>query len=207
MDTTQTLPPNYRLAAAISMKDNRLLFKLNVAGFFLLIVFGWLFSAAAFWLRPDVAAASLILDLGDAGGLRTILVVLLITFVTIVLHEGIHGLAFIVFGKVRPTFGFRWIYAFAAAPGNFIPRDRYLPVALAPLVVLSLVGVALMAVVPAQWLTAILLACVVNASGSVADLWVAWLLLRLPAEALASDLGEKIELYLPEGVILTDDIC
>lgn len=199
MATIQTLPPNYRLAAAISMKDKGLLIKLNIAGFFLLILFGWLFSAAAFWLRPDIAATSLILDLGGAGGLRTILVVLVITFVAIVLHEGIHGLAFRVFGKVRPTFGFRWVYAFAAAPGNFIPRDRYLPVALAPLVVLSILGVALMAVAPAQWLTAILLACVVNASGSVADIWVAWLLLRMPAETLASDLGEKIELYVPEG--------
>jgi len=198
MDTTQTLPANYRLTSAISMKNQRLLLKLNVAGFFLLILFGWLFSAAAFWLRPDDAASSLILDLTGAGGLRTVLFVLIITFGTIVLHEGIHGLAFMIFANVRPTFGFRWVYAFAAAPGYFIPRGRYLPVALAPLVVISLLGLALMAVGPAQWLTAILLACVVNASGSVADLWVVWLLLRLPAETLASDLGEAIELYVPE---------
>ncbi len=199
MDTMQTLPANYRLASAISMKDQRLLIKLNIAGFFLLILFGWLFSAAAFWLRPNEAAASLTFEFSGAGGLLTVLVVLIITFVTIVLHEGIHGLAFMIFAKVRPTFGFRWVYAFAAAPGYFIPRNRYLPVALAPLVVISLLGVALMAVVPAQWLTAILLACVVNASGSVADLWVVWLLLRLPPKALASDLGEAIELYVPEG--------
>lgn len=197
MSTTQNLPVNYRLAAEVSMKNNGLLIKLNIAGLVLMILSGWLFGAAAFWLRPGETASSLIFDLSGTGGLLAVLIVLLISFATIVLHEAVHGLGFIYFAGVRPTFGFRWVYAFAAASGHYIPRGRYLPIALAPLGVISILGVALMAVVPAQWLTALWLACVVNASGSIGDLWVVWLLLRLPNEALANDQGEKIELYIP----------
>lgn len=199
MHTTQTLPANYRLAAEVSMKNSGLLVKLNIAGFFLLIFFGWLFSAAVFWLRPGEAASALVLNFSGVEGIGRLLFVLLIIFAVIVLHEGVHGLGFIYFAGTRPTFGFRWVYAFAAAPNAYIPRDRYLPIALGPLVVISVLGAASMAVVPPQWLMPLVLACVVNASGSVADLWVTWLLLRLPKETLALDLGEKIELYVPKG--------
>lgn len=197
METLQTLPANYHPHAEFTMKDNRRLVIMNIAGLFLVVIFGWLFSAAAFWLRPAEAASALVFNLTGAGGLWGVAVVLIITIATITLHEAVHGLTFIFISRARPVFGFRWVYAFAAAPGYYIPRNRYLPVALAPLVVISVLGVALMTVVPANWLIGIILMCVVNASGSIGDLWVSWMLLRLPDGVLAHDQGETITFYVP----------
>lgn len=179
------------------MKDRGMLLKLNIAGFFLLVLFGWLFTAAAVTLRPEDAETFLLLKWEGVSGVLTIIIVLALMFVTIVIHEAIHGLGFILLAKARPTFAFRGVYAYAAAPEWYIPRNPYLAIGLAPLVVISLVGVALMAVVPAAWIAPLVLMCVVNASGAVGDLWVAVLLLRQPPEALSNDTGDEIKIYIP----------
>lgn len=199
MDTLQQLPENYQLSAGFSIKDNGLLLKLNIAGFFLLMLSGWLFIAAAVWLRPEEAATFLEVKWGGFEGLWSILFVLVLVFVTIVLHEAVHGLGFIRLAKARPKFAFRGVYAYAAAPGYYIPRDPYLKIALAPLGVISLIGLVLMVLVPAAWIGPLILICVVNASGAVGDLWVAWLLLRNPPEAYAQDDGDEIKIYAPTG--------
>lgn len=197
MSALQTLPENYRLSAGLNMKNLGLQLKMNIAGFFLLVLFGWLFTAAAVYLRPDDATTFLLLKWEGVSGILTIVIVLALMFVTIVVHEGIHGLGFILLAKVRPIFAFRGVYAYAAAPDWFIPRDPYLVIGLAPFVGISLVGVALMAIVPAAWIAPLVLVCVVNATGAIGDLWVAVLLLRQPPEALSNDTGDEIKIYAP----------
>lgn len=197
MNAIQTLPENYRLSAGLNMKNLSLQLKMNIAGFFLLVLFGWLFTAAAVYLRPDDATTFLLLKWEGVSGILTIVIVLALMFVTIVVHEGIHGLGFILLAKVRPIFAFRGVYAYAAAPDWFIPRDPYLVIGLAPFVGISLVGVALMAIVPAAWIAPLVLVCVVNATGAIGDLWVAVLLLQQPPEALSNDTGDEIKIYAP----------
>ncbi len=206
MNAVQTLPENYRRSAGFSMKDRSMLLKMNIAGFFLLVLFGWLFTAAAVYLRPDEATTFLLLKWEGVSGILTIAIVLALMFVTIVVHEAIHGLGFILLAKARPIFAFRGVYAFAAAPDWFIPRDPFLVIGLAPLVVISLVGVALMAIAPAAWIAPLVLVCVVNASGAVGDLWVAVLLLRHPPEALSNDTGDEITIYTPGHILVNHDI-
>ena len=206
MNAVQTLPKNYRRSAGLSMKDRSMLLKMNIAGFFLLVLFGWLFTAAAVYLRPDEATTFLLLKWEGVSGILTIAIVLALMFVTIVVHEAIHGLGFILLAKARPIFAFRGVYAFAAAPDWFIPRDPFLVIGLAPLVVISLVGVALMAIAPAAWIAPLVLVCVVNASGAVGDLWVAVLLLRHPPEALSNDTGDEITIYTPGHILVNHDI-
>jgi len=197
MGSTQTLPDNYQLASSFSMKDRRLLLWANLIGLVLLVFFGWLFISIALTLRAKDAAAFLSLQFEGLGALLTIAVVLAVIFVTITLHEAIHGLGFLWLAHARPIFAFRGAYAYAAAPGWYIPRNPYLVIGLAPLVVISLLGIGLIAFAPTPWLAPVLLACVVNASGAVGDLWVAVLLLRKPSTALASDLGDEIKIYVP----------
>ncbi|MHB8192776.1 MAG: DUF3267 domain-containing protein [Bellilinea sp.] len=205
MDTLQSLPENFRLSASFSIKDSGMLLKMNIAGFLLLILFGWLFMAAASILRPEDAATFLVVQWTGVEGLWSVAIVLVLIFATIVLHEAIHGLGFMLLAKARPIFAFRGVYAYAAAPGYYIPRNPYLVIALAPLVVISLAGVVLMAFVHPVWIAPLVLVCVVNSSGAVGDLWVAWLLLRHPAEALAQDRGDEIEIYAPTGHGLSND--
>lgn len=195
METVRTLPPGYQLASRFSMQDNRLLLIMNIAGFFLLVLFGWLFTAAALWLRPADAETFLQIRWEGFSAIGSIALVLVIIFATIVVHEAVHGLGFILLAKAKPIFAFRGVYAYAAAPGWYIPRDRYLTIGLAPFILISLMGVVLMAFVPPVWIAPLVLVCVINASGAVGDLWVAVLLLRQPFNALAHDGGDEISIY------------
>ena len=114
--------------------------------------------------------------------------------VVLVLHEGIHGLVFALMGG-RPTFGARLPLAlYCGAPNQLFTRNAYLAVGLAPLVVISLGGIALMALAPtiAPFLQ---LGLIGNFSGAAGDLWAARILLRQPPRVLIQDTETGFEVY------------
>lgn len=127
-----------------------------------------------------------------------VIVILIGVFVAqAVAHELIHGIFFWVFIRQRPKFGFRGWYAFAAAPGWFFPSGQYLVIALAPLILLSILGMVLAAVVPAGALAAVLFGIVANAAGAVGDMWIAFKVLRERRKILIEDLGDGVNFYAP----------
>lgn len=197
MQAVRTLPENYQLHAHLDVKDQRTMLLMNIFGLVLLILFGGLFFGAAAWLRP--------LDMGNAftfsySGWELLLAAgkyLLIILVTMVIHEAIHGLGFVWLANIHPVFAFKGAYAYAAAPGWYLPRNPYLMIGLAPVVMITLLALIGLAFVPAQWITALLFAAIFNATGAVGDLWVAWLLLRSPQSSLSTDSGDEISIYSP----------
>jgi hypothetical protein len=193
MKATQTLPENYQPFARLNIEDKRTQLILNIAGLVLLAVFGVLFFLwmAAFHSADFAAGIQFNLQIGQ------FLAAILALIIVLVLHEGIHGLAYWLLAGVRPVFAFKGAYAYAAAPGWYVARGPYLAIGLAPLVLLSLAGMLALAVTPLSWLAVIYFAVVMNAAGAVGDLWVAVLLLRAPRGCLALDSGEEIQLFAP----------
>jgi hypothetical protein len=193
MKATQTLPENYQPYARLNIEDKRTQLILNIAGLVLLAVFGALFFLwmAAFHSADFAAGIQFSLQIGQ------FLAAILALIIVLVLHEGIHGLAYWLLAGVRPVFAFKGAYAYAAAPGWYVARGPYLAIGLAPLVLLSLAGMLALAVTPLSWLAVIYFAVVMNAAGAVGDLWVAVLLLRAPRGCLALDSGEEIQLFAP----------
>ncbi len=198
MRPTRDLPPNYHPQVTLDLTRNpRLLLWLNVIGFGLLVASAGLFLRMVFWLRPHEAAAGLAFAISGLGdGLKTIVVLVLAVGAMIGLHEGTHGLFFWLFSGARPVFTFKGYYASAAVPGWYIPRNPYLVVSLAPLVLITLLGIVLLAILPPAWFPALLLVMVLNTSGAVGDLLVAFWLLKVPADTLAYDQGDSITLYV-----------
>ena len=196
---TRTLPPGYTLRANFSLKNKNTLLLMNLAGVVGLILSGWLFSTAALALQPAERVSLLSLRINGLDTLWTVAAVLGVMAAVILVHEAVHGLGFWLLCGVRPTFAFRGAYAYAAAPGWYLPRDRYLLTGLAPLVLISLLCLGLIAVVPAGWVFPLVLAAVLNASGAVGDIWVAGLLLRQPRQALAIDEGDQVTIFAPES--------
>jgi hypothetical protein len=193
MKATQTLPENYQPFARLNIEDKRTQLILNIAGLVLLAVFGVLFFLwmAAFHSADFAAGIQFNLQIGQ------FLAAILALIIVLVLHEGIHGLAYWLLAGVRPVFAFKGAYAYAAAPGWYVARGPYLAIGLAPLVLLSLAGMLALAVAPLNWLAVIYFAVVMNAAGAVGDLWVAVLLLRAPRGCLALDSGKEIQLFAP----------
>ena len=121
--------------------------------------------------------------------------------VLLAIHEAIHGILMWAFGA-RPRFGF-WLRGgmfYAKAPGHGFTRHQYLAVVLGPLVILSLlacVGILLLASTTLVWFIA--LWAVVNAAAANADLWIAAVVLRCPADARIVDEIDGFRVLLPSS--------
>ncbi len=176
-------------------KNKRLAVITNIAGTVLLLLFGWLFSSLMAYIRPGYGAGFnlSISNLWDL--LITIGVVLGVTAVMVLAHEGLHGVFFWFFTRHRPTFGFRGYYAFAAAPGWYIPRNPYLLISLAPFVLITAAGLVLLATLPDVLVGPLLLLVSMNAAGAVGDLMVAGWLLGKPPRFVVQDFGDGVNLF------------
>jgi hypothetical protein len=204
------LPENYVERGTIDLaKDFKLLLRLQVAAFVAVILAGWLFLNLTYILRPDsVALLSLRSLLGHSSddvftirislSIYMLMSLLIATVLMIVLHEAVHGFTFWYFTRKKPTFGFKGLYAFAASPkGTYLPRLQYFVVALAPLIFLSLAGIALIPILPLLALPTLVFFLIGNAAGAIGDVWVVAWLLREPPEILLQDRGDAVTCYGP----------
>ncbi|MFT4947204.1 MAG: hypothetical protein ACI8TL_001444 [Natronomonas sp.] len=116
-----------------------------------------------------------------------VLVVLFLGTVFLVPHEWLHGLAIRSYGG-EPRYGvgiahFILPYAYATTDHEF-SRNQFIVVLMAPLVVMTAVGIPLMLVFEWGWLIVPLAA---NAAGAIADLWMTVTLLSYPARIRLED--------------------
>jgi hypothetical protein len=125
------------------------------------------------------------------------------TFGTIVVHELVHGITFAAFGG-SPRYGFKIKYllplAYATSPGDRFKRNKYILIALAPLVVIDVVCLILLAIFPqAYWLAWVI---VFNTAGAIGDIWMVAQLLRCPQSIKIEDRAEGMAIYAPSSVSL-----
>jgi hypothetical protein len=191
---TNVQPDNATLVYSLSLVKNRRAFwALNGASLFLLILFGIFFSWYASQIHPDLPFE---LVITSANAIYVCLSLLGIAVGQMVLHELVHGAFFWLFTRTRPVFGFRGWYAYAAAPGWFLPRGQYLVVTLAPFVLLSVLGLILLTIIPQEAaLLTILLATIFNAASAVGDMWIAFLIIRERRNIVVEDLGDGMNFY------------
>ena len=196
----QSLPADYEVHKTFDLSKNiRLAILMNLLGLVLFFVFGWLMLSAASAIRPEAAFGNLeltlnLVDLIPALGL--LVGFLGLAFLMLIFHEGLHGLFFWVFTGARPKFGFKGVYAYAAAPDWYLSRLPYVVVALAPLVILTALGVAALWVVPASCILPSLLLVTLNASGAIGDILISFWTLWLPKDALIQDFGDGVSVYV-----------
>ncbi len=196
---TQILPAHYISKGTLDLSTNRkAAVALSLLGIALFFVFGGLFIYAIGQMRPqDTGEMTSVVIHGLGSLLLAILIAVAINIVVVVLHEAVHGVFIWLFTRSRPGFAFKIWYAYASAPTWYLPRNQYLIVALAPLVVLTVLGFALAPFIPAGLLVPLLLFMTLNASGAVGDIGVAIWLLFQPPDCLANDRGDAVTLYVP----------
>ncbi len=193
---TRTLPAGYRPAGAIDLSNNiAAQVGLSVVGIVLFFGFGAGFIQALLALRPDAVNIGFTFDGGDL--LIALLALIATTAAVLVLHEAAHGLCFWLFTGERPRYGFKLIYAYAAAPDWHLPRLQYAVTGAAPLILLSVGGLALALVAPPITLPLLLYGLSMNAAGAVGDMLVlAWIAVS-PRGALFRDRGDSVERFVP----------
>lgn len=195
LQTGNVLPEDYRLRDTFSLARSGWA---RLAGLYLLaallfFLFGWLLLDNALRLRPEIGEAianlsresPLILTGGNLAGAAFM----------IVGHELAHGLLIYYYTRSRPVFGLGLFYAYAAAPGWYLPRGSYIAVALAPFALLTAAGAVAVFFIPASLAPAFLFGLTANAAASIGDFAVVAWLLRQPSRILIEPVGESIKLY------------
>ena len=197
MDAQKTLPQGYEEAGRLDLSKNKLMtVALNVIALPATIGFALLFLRLASLMRAEAVPGWGELTLADGRALRFIVEMILLSVVTVVAHELLHAVGFRIFTGERAGFGFKGLYAYAAAPDWYLPRDEHLATLLLPFVVITAVGVLLLAVVPASLLTEAILVLVLNAAGAVGDLVALVWLLTKPRSAYVNDYGDGMAVFV-----------
>lgn len=120
------------------------------------------------------------------------------------LHELVHGFAITLTGH-KPRYGAQYVdmgrlkipyILYATADGVYFLRNQFVMIALAPLIVLTLVGLVMIYALPDFLALYIGAAVVINGSGSVGDLWMTMVALRYAPDALVLDEADSIRIYV-----------
>jgi hypothetical protein len=184
------LPPGYTEVEHLVVTDEKRLLWLNVLALIPLVI-----SAAAmmgWWLLILRVRGGRPGELAWWGGLLIILAVL-------PLHEGLHAAAIRWTGH-KPRFGAKLDKGvlYATSDGALFRRAEFIIIALAPIVVITLVGMTLMVVLPewpAFWIG---IAVIVNASSAIGDLWMVVVVRRYADDTLVRDEADGIRIFTPQ---------
>jgi hypothetical protein len=191
LSATRNLPSTYLQSRTLDLASQpALMIILNVVGLLLFFAFGLAFLHLAVVFYPGISFGIL-----KISALWGILAFLLAYGAVLVLHELVHGVFFVILTRSRPHFGIKQMYAYACAPDWYIPRNQFLVVGLAPLVLITIAGFLLLPFLGSTLATFTLFAMAVNASGAIGDIYTVLWILRFPSQAFVCDHGEKFSIY------------
>jgi hypothetical protein len=191
MAPIRELPVEYQETLHYQLTNRRTLFWLNVAALVpLLLGVVWM---GIWWSLVNP------LRVGQMEGQTAIpwwLGTVLVFIVVLPLHELIHGLAIQLCGH-QAHYGMKLNLGvlYATADQALFRRNEYILIALAPLVVITLIGLALVIILPASLGYYVSIGVALNAGGAIGDLWSVVILLRYPARALVRDEGDGFRIY------------
>jgi hypothetical protein len=134
-------------------------------------------------------------------GLIEIVAGMLVFALLMVAHELIHGLFMRLFGG-RPEYGLMMIgrtmpAAYCTSPGTAFTRREYLVISLAPLLLITALGILALASV-ASWVS-LAIGIGAHAGGAIGDLWATGLVLRSPRGTRLEDLRDGIRFIPPDA--------
>jgi hypothetical protein len=165
---------------------------LNAMGVLAYFAFGFFFTSLYTLFTGEVG-----FNITSGTILGTIVISVTLIVGTIVLHELIHGVFMSKYGG-KPSYGAGIAHYilpyFYATTKTIFTRNQFIVIAIAPLVVISLVGIGFMAAFPsiAHWM---FIPFVINASGAVGDLWITRNILRYPKHVLLEDRKTGLIIY------------
>ncbi len=109
--------------------------------------------------------------------------------VLLVIHEFIHAILFYLFTGEKPVYGFKGVYGYAGSPNWYLRKDYYLIVGLSPFVIISVSGIIILLLIPAEFSSIIVLLLTTHAAGCIGDIWVSIKLISRPEETYINDSG------------------
>ena len=185
------LPAGYDLYETLDMASDRAVFK-RISWCSLII------AVVMIVLGRLVISPGLVFDSGWLHVLFTAVIILVGLVVYVFAHEWVHGVFIRIFTGEPAQFGFNAGSGMAYAGSSwFFSRPAYITIALAPVLVWGVVLGVLMGDVPDEYFWCLYAIQIFNISGAVGDLYVTWLVLRMPRGVLIYDEGVSMKFFAP----------
>ncbi|MEE1198164.1 MAG: DUF3267 domain-containing protein [Acutalibacteraceae bacterium] len=189
MKSVECLPEGYKEIYAIDLqKDKKIALLVNL----LALAIAVLLAVPMHFFVPIFSMFSM--ENGLQNYMIRFVVLLVLSFLYIILHELVHGIAMKICGTKKVKYGFTGLYAFAGSK-DFYDKKSYIFIALAPVVFWGVILAAINMFVCVEWFWVIYLIQIFNLSGAAGDLFVTVKFLRLPSDILIQDQGVGMKVY------------
>ncbi len=113
----------------------------------------------------------------------------------VVCHEALHGCFMRLFGAAKLNCGINIKNAYMGCE-CFFPKNEYICISLAPVVVISIILLVALFCVTQKWAWFVYLLLSLNISGATGDIYVFRKVCCLPARAIIKDTGLKATAYI-----------
>ena len=184
------LPKGYSLVRKIDLKDSKreslLVNGISLVLLILMVLPGNLyapFSIVFFKITKN-----------EHGELLFMFLAILALILYIFAHEAIHGVFMKKYSGIKVKYGFTGLFAYAGSTA-FFGKKHYIIIALSPIIILGLVLILLNVVVPKEWFWFIYILQITNISGAAGDLYVTYIMSKMPEDILTQDLGISMTMY------------
>lgn len=164
-----------------------------------LLVFGALFLMITKYLanNSEIILKELIsIEIKSLPSILSIILILLDVVFILFLHELIHAAVVFITHRQKPKIGIRGLIIFAAAPESILTKTQFIITALAPFVVISIIGCLLIFFIPQNFLSWIFIPTVINAAAAGGDFMAVIWALKQPENAKFIDKGDITYAYI-----------
>lgn len=194
MKSLNELPSGYEKAFEIDLQKNkRLAFAVNAAA----LVIAAVMIIPACFIVP-ISDLFNIEKYGFAVYLVRFAVMLAGMVVYMILHELVHGFFMKRYSKLKPTYGFTGLYAYAGSEAYFYKKP-YIIIALAPVVIWGVCLAVISFLVSEKWFWVVYFIQICNISGATGDFYVVAKFFNKPDNMLVKDIGVSMTAYLQKN--------
>ena len=121
---------------------------------------------------------------------------IIVLVLVLIFHELIHGVFYWIVSGEKPKMDRKGVFIYVSAQSRvYFQRNKYLLIGVAPVVLLTLVGIILVSFLPHSLILYDLVFVILNAAGSAGDLVMIFMLLSYPSSSLIQDLGSEVVIY------------
>ena len=130
----------------------------------------------------------------DSEFLYLLILTVFLYIIYIILHEAIHEYFMNKFSGIKAYFGHTRFCVYAGSDAYF-NKKHYIIISLAPVVILGIVLFIMNAIVPQRYFWIIYFVQIGNLTGAAGDLYVTYLMSKMPDDTLTQDTGVSMTMH------------